>query len=216
MFLPGESHGRRSLEGYGPWGRKNWTPFSDHTTTPGEGERGALRHILALICSGIHSLTRSFYTHGRLTATRLWLLPSGRPLQGDSLEVLRSWAHPPVWGARRPGQMDLPPGRWTWGPGGPAFPGLWGRPAVRPAGSRGQCPDANGGRSCGQAGAGLRCWLRRVRALRALSPEHPLMKPKLDVKWKKCFLPDMGVGLQPHLQTLRNEAVPFGMFPVSC
>ena len=55
---------------------------------PGEGAPGALRHILVLTCSCIHSLTHSFYTHGRLTGTRLWLLPSGRPLQGDSLEMV--------------------------------------------------------------------------------------------------------------------------------
>ena len=24
VFLPGESHGQRSLEGYSPWGRKSW------------------------------------------------------------------------------------------------------------------------------------------------------------------------------------------------
>ena len=34
VFLPGESHGQRSLAGYNPWGRKEWdmteqlTPFS--------------------------------------------------------------------------------------------------------------------------------------------------------------------------------------------
>jgi len=25
VFLPGESHGQRNLDGYGPWGHKNWT-----------------------------------------------------------------------------------------------------------------------------------------------------------------------------------------------
>ena len=24
LFLPGESHGQRSLAGYSPWGRKSW------------------------------------------------------------------------------------------------------------------------------------------------------------------------------------------------
>ena len=33
VFLPGESHGQRSLEGYSPWGHKNWTRLSDYTTT---------------------------------------------------------------------------------------------------------------------------------------------------------------------------------------
>ena len=122
--------------------------------TRGGGARGFVSHPV-LTCSCIHSLTHSFYTHGRFTGTRLWLLPLGRPLQGDSLEVVRSWVHPPFWGVRCAGKVDLPPGWWTWGPGGPAFPGLWGWPAIRPAGSRGQCPDANGGSSCCQAG--LRC-----------------------------------------------------------
>ena len=29
VFLPGKSHGRRSLVGYSPWGRKSWTRLSD-------------------------------------------------------------------------------------------------------------------------------------------------------------------------------------------
>ena len=35
VFLPGESHGQRSLEGYGPWGRKelNTTKATEHVHT---------------------------------------------------------------------------------------------------------------------------------------------------------------------------------------
>ena len=29
VFLPGESHGERSLVGYSPWGHKSWTQLSD-------------------------------------------------------------------------------------------------------------------------------------------------------------------------------------------
>ena len=29
VFLPGESHGQRSLAGYSPWGYKSWTQLSD-------------------------------------------------------------------------------------------------------------------------------------------------------------------------------------------
>ena len=29
VYLPGKSHGQRSLVGYCPWGRKRWTPLSD-------------------------------------------------------------------------------------------------------------------------------------------------------------------------------------------
>ena len=30
VFLPGESHGQRSLAGYRPWGHKRWTQLSTH------------------------------------------------------------------------------------------------------------------------------------------------------------------------------------------
>ena len=36
---PGESHGQRSLAGYGLWGHKSWTWLSDYTTTT-KGWRG--------------------------------------------------------------------------------------------------------------------------------------------------------------------------------
>ena len=28
VFLPGKSHGQKSLVGYSPWGRKSWTRLS--------------------------------------------------------------------------------------------------------------------------------------------------------------------------------------------
>ena len=34
MFLPGESHGQRSLEGYGPWGCKE-LDMTEHSTEHG-------------------------------------------------------------------------------------------------------------------------------------------------------------------------------------
>ena len=33
VFLPGESHGQRSLVGYSPWGHKSWTQPSKYPTT---------------------------------------------------------------------------------------------------------------------------------------------------------------------------------------
>ena len=40
VFLPGESHGQRSLVGYSSWDRKSWTRLSDltslHFTNPGD------------------------------------------------------------------------------------------------------------------------------------------------------------------------------------
>ena len=32
VFLPGKSHGQRSLVGYRPWGRKEWTRLSGSVT----------------------------------------------------------------------------------------------------------------------------------------------------------------------------------------
>ena len=39
VFLPGKSHGQRSLEGYSPWGRpkKSWTQLSMHTHISSNG-----------------------------------------------------------------------------------------------------------------------------------------------------------------------------------
>ena len=33
FFLPGKSHGHRSLAGCNPWGRESWTQLSGQTTT---------------------------------------------------------------------------------------------------------------------------------------------------------------------------------------
>jgi len=46
VFLPGESHGQRSLVGYGPWGCKDsdtseWlTPITENKDSEGEGGQG--------------------------------------------------------------------------------------------------------------------------------------------------------------------------------
>ena len=36
VFLPGESHGQRSLEGYGPWGLKEWARSERFNMPTGE------------------------------------------------------------------------------------------------------------------------------------------------------------------------------------
>ena len=43
VFLPGESHGQRSLVGYSPWGRKDWdmTEQLTHTTCGSDGKASA-------------------------------------------------------------------------------------------------------------------------------------------------------------------------------
>ena len=43
VFLPGESHGQRSLEGYGPWGHNEWAR-SEQFNMPA-GEQACLKAI---------------------------------------------------------------------------------------------------------------------------------------------------------------------------
>ena len=45
LFLPGESHGRRSLEGYCPWGHKELDTAEQPTHTPRERNREWLPEI---------------------------------------------------------------------------------------------------------------------------------------------------------------------------
>lgn len=61
----------------------------------------------------------------------------------------RAWAPGGSWRRRRAASG------WVWDPERPAPPGLWGRPAVLPVGSRGQCSVADGGSSRDQAGFAL-------------------------------------------------------------
>ena len=46
VFLPGESHGRKSLAGYSPWGRESQTQLSDQTTAAVPPEQGCLRRSI--------------------------------------------------------------------------------------------------------------------------------------------------------------------------
>ena len=65
VFLPGESHGQRSLEGYSPWGRKEsdtteqlthtHAPFKNHLAYP----QGDSSLILEALLQGI--AVRKFY-----------------------------------------------------------------------------------------------------------------------------------------------------------
>ena len=48
VFLPGKSHGQRSLVGYSPWDCKSWTWLSDWTTT---ATTKGLSH--SLTCGGV-------------------------------------------------------------------------------------------------------------------------------------------------------------------
>ena len=52
VFLSGESHGQRSLAGYSPWSRKNWTWLSEKTTT-------TTRQALNAISVQFNSVTQS-------------------------------------------------------------------------------------------------------------------------------------------------------------
>lgn len=88
--------------GDSPWVARTGLGLATKPPPPGEGALGALPHVLVLTCSRIPSLTHSTPTAASQGTS--WLLPSGRPLQGDSLEGVWRWAHPPVWGAQ---EVDL-------------------------------------------------------------------------------------------------------------
>ena len=72
-FLPGKSHGQRSLAGYSPWGPKNQTGLSDYTTTTTAGNvMMSLTYSLVMTYSGTScvkqtvtckSLTEELHTH---------------------------------------------------------------------------------------------------------------------------------------------------------
>ena len=67
VFLPGQSHGQRSLAGYGPWGCKSRIQFSNEITTantPGI-------HSRAIFCSCLKLFEER---HGSLSlVTLVWL-----------------------------------------------------------------------------------------------------------------------------------------------
>ena len=73
VFLPGKSHGQRSLAGYSPWGPKNQTGLSDYTTTTTAGNvMMSLTYSLVMTYSGTScvkqtvtckSLTEELHTH---------------------------------------------------------------------------------------------------------------------------------------------------------
>ena len=48
LFLPGESHGQRSLVGYSPSGRKSWTRLSNQTTNLGREKEQILQRLQRL------------------------------------------------------------------------------------------------------------------------------------------------------------------------
>ena len=51
VFLPGASHGQRSLEGYSPWRRKSWTRLkwlSTHTGMPRTQDTGDRESVICI------------------------------------------------------------------------------------------------------------------------------------------------------------------------
>ena len=77
VFMPGKSHGQRSLVGYSPWGRKE----SDTT------ERPSLRHSAAFNNGSVHS-------HCYVVLTVIHL-PSFSPSQTEALSALNTNYHSP-------------------------------------------------------------------------------------------------------------------------
>ena len=55
VFLPGESHGQRSLAGYSPWGCKSWTwPSGETTTTNIQGPQDRSGNSDAMNWASVH------------------------------------------------------------------------------------------------------------------------------------------------------------------
>ena len=54
VFLPGDSHGQRSLVGYSPWGPKNWPQLSDFSTAAATATAKSLQSCPTL-CDPIDS-----------------------------------------------------------------------------------------------------------------------------------------------------------------
>ena len=99
LFLPGKSHGQRSLMGYSPWGRKE----SATTERRSNGKQGSYEHVLAL---GPELPSR----RPSLSAVNWLLHAGGLGFQGGSLSPLspprcwrprRTWTSASTWRTRR-------------------------------------------------------------------------------------------------------------------
>ena len=111
VFLPGNSHGQRSLAGYSPWGCKGQTQLSNCTTTMTKSQPSNLTVGYSGVASPIlsHFLSRSYPgTYYKLTLSinyQKWSVGptmnnKGTPIQG--LEITsrsHDKDHTSLWGA---------------------------------------------------------------------------------------------------------------------
>ena len=88
VFLPGGSYGQRSLEGYGPWGRKGQTVLSTHTT---------LLNTAEVLAGGkqLYSVTRSYCLIRVCSAHAQWWWhdgkDTGRPPAWSKHSARKAW-----------------------------------------------------------------------------------------------------------------------------
>ena len=64
VFLPGKSHGQRSLAGYSPWGHRSQTQLSDHSEKShqlSDGPATDAPHHALLACSLFPIILRPFH-----------------------------------------------------------------------------------------------------------------------------------------------------------
>ena len=71
VFLPGKSHGQRSLVGYSPWGCKGWTWLSDYTTPPPEQLRTSREGVLTQLMADYRYRIWGVFT---ISLTCVWQL----------------------------------------------------------------------------------------------------------------------------------------------
>ena len=65
IFLPGESHGQRSLVGYSPWGRKEWTQQSELSNNILNSKQFTVplfSQMFRLVAVGVRSQSSLFYS----------------------------------------------------------------------------------------------------------------------------------------------------------
>ena len=84
VFLPGESHGQRSLAGCSPWRRKSWTWLSDY--------RKRVLRVIFLFSYVLVDFT--LFLKSSLWKVFCWLLRDIKKWNGYKLMCIQSWESP--------------------------------------------------------------------------------------------------------------------------